>query len=523
MHRLRLPPLHLFLIGLYPILTLAAENAEEIVSLSEIGFSVALTLTVTGIAWVGSGFVTRERTRRGVLAFVGVVFFGWFGVYESTLRALGWAGAAAESWIVFAAWVAAAGAAAFLIARRAPPMERAARFLTSVSAILIVFPLFALARAPRSPPAGVEARPAVPRGDTAEAGPDVYLIVLDKYTGATPLADHYGFDNNPFLDSLRARGFAVPTRARANYVHTTQALASMLNWTHLLDVADDVGTDRRDRTPLYRMIQDNRAWQYLEARGYEYVFFPTPYRGTTRSPHADVHIPEPFAPSIEFGQAWLLHTAVAPAVSWLCSAVGCEDRTSGRFPYPPESADQLEWKLDRLAELASRPGPKFVFAHLLLPHEPLVFRADCSQRPPLWEPDVGDVDSVAAKRAYVEQIECLDRMLLETVDSILARSESPPIILLQSDHGHGRIVIDPMRNLTVRLSELTDAQVEERISIFAAYHLPEGGDALVYDSITPVNVFPIVLRHYFGEAAPQLEDATYWLEPNRPFEFTRVR
>jgi hypothetical protein len=84
-------------------------------------------------------------------------------------------------------------------------------------------------------------------------------------------------------------------------------------------------------------------------------------------------------------------------------------------------------------------------------------------------------------------------------------------------------VIDPVRNLTVRLSELTDAQVEERISIFAAYHLPEGGDALVYDSITPVNVFPIVLRHYFGEAVPQLEDATYWLEPNRPFEFTRVR
>ena len=131
------------------------------------------------------------------------------------------------------------------------------------------------------------------------------------------------------------------------------------------------------------------------------------------------------------------------------------------------------------------------------------------------------VDSLV-KEGYIEQILCLNRMLLQSVDGILANSASPPVIILQSDHGHGRMVLDAVMNETIPLAELDPRKLVERTDIFAAYHFPGGGNAVLYDSITPVNVWPIVLNYYFDAGIELLDDSTYWSSPDRPFRLTRL-
>jgi hypothetical protein len=42
--------------------------------------------------------------------------------------------------------------------------------------------------------------------------PDVYYFILDSYTRADLLKEAYGYDNSPFLDALRERGFYVATQ-----------------------------------------------------------------------------------------------------------------------------------------------------------------------------------------------------------------------------------------------------------------------------------------------------------------------
>lgn len=521
--RTRPLPLYPFLAALYSVLALAAENTEEIIAPSEVVSAAVMTLAFAGISWIASGFLAREGPQRALLAFVGVLFLSWYGFFLQAIQGVPGLSSLGRE-VALPLWFLILSAAAILILRRKVPPAGLTRFLNIFTAILLVFPLgtILLDTWEESRAEGVAPRRAMATDSpSAAAEPDIYLIVLDKYTGSGALATGYGYDNSAFEDSLRARGFFVPESSHSNYVHTAQALASMLNWTYLDSVAPAL--DSRDRTALYRMIQDNRAWRRLKAQGYEFVFFPTPYRATARNDHADLQLPEPFAPSIQFQLAWLLGTPLSPFMRWLCGVAGCEAGGARSFPYPPESAEEIEWKFRKLGELASRPGRKFVFAHLLVPHEPFIFRTDCSHRDPIWEPDVDAPDSLRAKDDYVAQIRCVNVMLLKLIDRLLTGSGRPPIIVLQADHGHGRIVIDPVHNTILPLSRLSPAQVRERTEIFAAYHFPEGGSRLLYDSITPVNVFPLILNHYFGEEIPLREDATYWVEPNRPYRFLRLR
>jgi hypothetical protein len=139
-------------------------------------------------------------------------------------------------------------------------------------------------------------------------------------------------------------------------------------------------------------------------------------------------------------------------------------------------------------------------------------------RTAFWPERDGGEMAAAVKKAYVEQVACVNRKLQDVVDSILAHAPRPPVILIQADHGHGR--------LGRKLPDLAVSpapQVAERISVFAAYHLPGVAKEEIGDSITPVNALRLVLRHYFGAELPPLPDLTYWSSNDRPYDYSWVR
>ncbi len=147
-----------------------------------------------------------------------------------------------------------------------------------------------------------------------------------------------------------------------------------------------------------------------------------------------------------------------------------------------------------------------------------MYDADCGHRRPYWPNADDGPDAETGKAAYVAQVRCVNRKVEELVKAILGRSTRPAIILLQADHGHGRLGRD-----LPPLSGASAARVEERIDIFAAYLLPGAPRGLVHDSIGPVNTMRSVMRYYYGLDLPPLEDASYWSSAGRPYEFTRVR
>jgi len=88
------------------------------------------------------------------------------------------------------------------------------------------------------------------------------------------------------------------------------------------------------------------------------------------------------------------------------------------------------------------------------------------------------------------------------IDTILSKSRVPPIIILQGDTG-----LDFSLGTTA-------------YNILNAYFFPDGNYGLLYESITPVNSFRVVLNTYFGTDYKLLEDVSYATSYRRPFQFS---
>ncbi|MFZ1945948.1 MAG: hypothetical protein WAW06_00185, partial [bacterium] len=91
---------------------------------------------------------------------------------------------------------------------------------------------------------------------------------------------------------------------------------------------------------------------------------------------------------------------------------------------------------------------------------------------------------------------------LEVVAAILRDSATPPIIILQDDHGGPGLSPD------------------DHMKILNAYYLPGLGPEAIYESITPVNSFRVVFNAYFGGELPLLEDRSYFSKVAAPFVLT---
>lgn len=160
---------------------------------------------------------------------------------------------------------------------------------------------------------------------------------------------------------------------------------------------------------------------------------------------------------------------------------------------------RTEYALKYLAEdVPNLPGPKFVYAHLVIPHHPFVFG-------PNGEPveytayDITNFKEYGV--GYGNQVTYIDKQIEQIVKKILETSPQPPIIIIQGDHGPSAF-----------------NSAERRIRILNAYYFPDNQDGL-YPDITPVNSFRLVLRKYFGRDLPPLDDVSRYSTFEDPFEF----
>jgi hypothetical protein len=506
--------LYPFLAACYPVLALAQSNGGELVRAGDLAKPFLIALGAAGLAWLLSRLATHDPDRRAFVTFLAVVVFSTFGNWADLVNRL------VPSRPLASAVVLLPLAAAVMLARRTrADLAWLTRYLNVVLAVLLVWTggtfLWRL-RTPDTPLALQGPAPSVTR--VAAAGdslPNLFVVILDKYTGQRSLEANYGFDNRPFEQALERQGFIVPRDARANYVHTFLALAAMLNWQYLDDVARRLGPENGDWSAAYPLIEDNRTWRALERLGYRFVFMPSALPATDHNRYADLLLPDPSRLSHEFEAVWLRGTILLPVLEWACGRFRC---SGGALPYIPETADSYDWKFRMLPGLASGEKPVFVLAHLTVPHEPYVYDAECRHRDPYWPRADSGAAEPAVKAAYIAQVQCVNRKVEELVTRIIRNSRRPVVIMLQADHGHALLGRD-----VPPLADVSPAQIAERTDIFAAYLLPGAARSLVSDSIGPVNAMRAVMRHYYGFDLPLLEEASYWSSARRPYALTRVR
>ena len=338
----------------------------------------------------------------------------------------------------------------------------------------------------------------------AESSRDIYLIVLDEYANSEVLREQFQFDNRMFEDSLRQLGFTIPALVRSNYVHTLLSLPSLLNFSHLTSLTAEVGAHSTDASLPNHLMENNRTVAFLQERRYQFLFFPSQWwPSTSRNPHADWMF-EPwsgFNLGREATRSDLRRSLLATTVFGLLKQDDAWD------------ADYIERTLAALEHVPERPGPKFALAHIVSPHWPYVFEADCriATQTPIKGP-------AHRREAYTGQLHCLNQLILHTVTTILQRSTPRPVILLQGDHGTNLLRYSDARSATA----VAPAQARERFGAFGAYYVPDGGGGLFTDSVTLVNVFQKVLSYYFGADIAPAPDDLYMSLERTPYDFAKL-
>lgn len=287
--------------------------------------------------------------------------------------------------------------------------------------------------------------------------PDVYYIILDEYAGSESLRKYFDYNNVPFEDSLKKIGFFVSSGIKSKYVSTTFCLASYLNYSDLEFESLKIKNDKK----VFQLIYNNRIMKIFSGLNYSIVNF-SPFDIKNSKKYYDYFPTEHFLGRTIWFQ-------VSPIIEKMFNAGSSIPEVNLKI------ISQLnEGKFDS-------PGkPHFIYAHLMMPHEPYYFDSNGKKQ----------MKDIPPQDKYLEQLIFTNNIICETMKKILSNTNNNVIIILQSDHGYRY------------LNRKNNIENEESShNIFYSIYLPKGSNTKNFkiDSIEPINTFPVILNTYFDQ------------------------
>jgi len=501
-------PIYPILAAAYPVIFLYAQNVQEAIPATEIFIPLAISVGVTLAIILGLGALTRHWEVAAMASFLIVVLFFTYGM------AWDWLGTILLGhWVLLTAWllILINGLALIWRFRRfAPqatlPLNVLAALALAFNLIVIGAFVFNLRPVAANGGSGVTASGGQP---TTSRRPDVYWIILEEYASNNVLTADFNYDNSPFLDALRQRGFYIADDSTANYLKTAPSIQSTRNLEYLdgdelreqAKAADDWG-------PIYRGLRSPfEVQEFLGGLGYRFI-----YAGTFWQPMAK-------HPSAEINYVYDRLTSEFLGVLQRATVLRALEQIGPTSPYDwrRNRWDQTLYELRSLQRASTLGGPKFVHAQLALDHEPYVFHPDGS-----FITDA-DAHGLTHEQQYVEQLKFTNTQMLAWVDQLLAVPQSQrPIIMLLADEGPW----PPGYRQDEKGFEwdtASTAALKQKFGILNAVYLPDQDPqaAGFYSSITPVNEFRVLFNAEFGLNLPLLPDRNY-IWPNQSDIYTYI-
>ncbi len=460
------PALHPFLVGSLFVLG-GYREARSFVSLGEMFLNLGVVLACVLLLYLLLKRLVKTPFRASALATLFVTCFCFFHYFrqniEGVLRGLGlgdWIRPRVVPTIVLAVFVTLMA----LTLRATKPLRLVKAFLNAAAGLALAVTLVQLLvwpgprQAAHFPP-----RPEFrPPEATLTNAPDIYFLIMDSHTSLAALQEYWGYDSAEFAGFLRRGGFIVVTNGVSAYAGTSLCMASTFNMAPVPDpLTNSAGYAQYGR--LAREIRASFVPRQFRSMGYEVV---------NLSPFAVLDRP-PFY-YYPFMNAARLHSVLLEE-----SLVSFPWRFVGMPNLDQVNRDILA----RLEDLAARPGerPRFVYAHLMMPHFPLFFDRDGRPQPRPFRNDYSMQD-------YLEYLIYSDRAVTNLLDRLTAPSGRPSLVILQGDHGF-REVPEPLR-------------VREATRILMAFHLPGGPAPELHAGMAAIDTFPFLFNRCFGTAFP---------------------
>jgi len=482
----------------YPVLALLSVNFDQLKPAYAFRPLLAF-LSCTLVLFLILKALLHDWHRAAFLSFLLALFFSSYGqvyaVVEHGLRIPNPGNYLLPVWIILFCL------ALWLSARSSIPFHKVTVYLNIFSLILLAFPIYQISYFL------IAENIALPGQNSIIAErlhltqdrplPDVYYIILDSYGRSDLLREAYGYDNSGFIAALEGMGFYVAECSQSNYVRTEQSLASSLNMNYLPVISPVFTPEGTDRLPLWKLLKRNAVHQIFEQAGYRTVAYASGFSWSELE-DSDIYL----MPSVigvqptEF-EALLLRTTLARVLQDF-GIFNLNNVQAVRY------RERTLFVLHSLEKMAQEPGPKFVFVHLIPPHPPFVFGPSGKNLDPdQFRDSNGNYSADGYADGYQLQVEFISNQIAQVVRTIIDKSSTPPVIVIQGDHA-------PWFQ-----------SKEKSFDILNAYYFPGHVDSL-YATISPVNTFRLIFNQYFGSNFPLRVDSSYFSPIPHIYNFTLI-
>jgi hypothetical protein len=317
--------------------------------------------------------------------------------------------------------------------------------------------------------------------------PDIYLIVMDEYWGNNSLKNFFNYDNTAFTDFLRQEGFFVASKPSSNYASTPLSMAATFDMEFIPWLGGRKNVVAEDYAMSAKAITNSITVKYLQSLGYSIKNFsifdiadqPSKFKLGVLPIQLRLITTKTLAGTMEKDLSWHLRVSVAPRMRWVADYFKKEFEEGNDF-----AMAQI------VKEAKTTEGPKFVYAHLMMPHAPYLFDSLGKENDNVFSPDISQQQN---DRDYLNYLVYTNNRIKELVQNIQASSKGKAVIVVMSDHG-------------LREHEKNTKIVSENNN-FNAVFIPGKKYGLFYDSISNINQFRVLFNTIFNQRMPLLKDS----------------
>lgn len=332
--------------------------------------------------------------------------------------------------------------------------------------------------------------------------PDVYLLVFDCYPSSGYLKQYMQYNNDPFDSMLRSKGFYVVPKTASNYNRTAFSMCSELNGQYLQGL-----TGKEALLPMYY----NKALLSIRTAAVPALFKRLGYRFVNLSIF-DIDGSPPLFKETFLAYSELEMLLFDTFFMRANSDLGWNLRKAHRNDLPSAGNAESERMYaamaskrsfnnllqDTLKSIAREPAasPRFVYAHFYIPHPPFFYDSTGKPNDLLL---VSKNENFRDKQLFLSYLQYGNRVIDSLCSALINGPGKKPVILVQSDHGFVDFEGGP-RDTSLLFKN------------YISFYFPDQHYSALPDSITSVNIFPLLFNHLYNADIPTRPDSSFVLK-----------
>lgn len=318
--------------------------------------------------------------------------------------------------------------------------------------------------------------------------PDIYHLIFDSYTNTSCLKRQFNYDNSVLDRALLAENFYVAKESKSNYFDSPVSLASTFNMGYIPKA--DITTDAKELTYFcgLRNLDNNNLWQFLEEKNYSIynvsLFNIKNYSSVLRTRYLG-------SSDEDLLQQKTLQNISLPPLRYFFSKNNPQEQPDFREAKKENMLMDTFLIETELKKVLNAPptNPIFFYSHCAIPHPPYLFDS------------TGKLHSTISlngynQEGYLEEVIYMRKIILRYVQLIKQKAKRPFLIVIQGDHGY--------RYFKYAVN------VKECFNIINAWYFSDQNYTTLYDAISSVNTYRVILNKYFNTNMPILKDTSYF-------------